>query len=329
MICGLSVSVRFTKNADMQSSCETRGTSRKQASPPGQRFTEPLFDLDRIARTPYPASRRRTVSTRSFLITSSLDTIPEDGTQVSFPAYSVPPSGGSLLDEDVHSRPYLRPGKRRCSTRLSMVATRRLGAIRSAYAKAMAVVLQDAPTSAKGLLDKELGSNSCYAFETFQAEFPTYTRPFALVQALRKKLAEVRRPFAVRCIASKTQEELNHEIGKLRHEMRENRPDMLVNIDPSVDNVIVTVGIEAFYRAWSRALASPLLPALAWSHFTFCPSEAAALSDCQVEDMQAFQKLVLMKLNELVLKWIHDSQPDYESLCDSDRDSAFTLESDR
>jgi hypothetical protein len=313
----------------MESFCETGGTSTKEASPPGQRFTEPLFDLDRIARTPYSVAAR-TVSTRSLLITSSLDTIPEDGTEVSFPAYSLPSSERSLPDENVHPRPYLRRGKRRrCPTPLSMVGNRRLDVIRSAYAEAMAVVLQDAPSCAKRILDKQLGSNSCYAFETFQAEFPTYARPFALIDALSEKLAEDPRPFAVRCIASETQEELNHEMGKLRREMRENRPDMLVNIDPSVDNVVVAVGIEAFYRAWSQALASPLLPALAWSRFIFCLPEAAERSDCQLEDMQAFQKLVLMKLNELVLEWIHNSQPEYDSLCDSECDSAFTLESDR
>lgn len=92
---------------------------------------------------------------------------------------------------------------------------------------------------------------------------------------------------------------------------------MWVNIEPSVDNVIVAVGIDVFYRVWRNGLASPLLLALAWSHFHFQGpqmKDKATLRVCFLVDMIAFQTLVLMKLDELFLEWIRLSQPEEDTI---------------
>lgn len=312
-------------NADMQSFCQSWDTSQGEACAFRQYFAVPSFDLDRIVRTPF-SSAQVAISTRSCSDTSSLEAIPEDRAQASFSStYCLSSSQRNGIDQDTLVEIHKIPRKIRRAPRLSVIHTRRLDLIRSAYAEAMVLILQDARSSIRRILDLKLsGFNSCYAFESFEAEFPTYARPILLTEALVRMLSEVPQAFAAQRVASSTQRRLDAELVHLRRQTLVGRPDMLVSIEPSVDNVIVSIGIDVLYGVWSKAIASPLLPVTAWSRFLFSHSEDVERSACDLGHMLAFQKLVRMKLNELFLRWIHDSQPpdesDFASYCESSFD---------
>jgi hypothetical protein len=125
-------------------------------------------------------------------------------------------------------------------------------------------------------------------------------------------------------LAKTIQRTLSAELNGVRQEAQGTRPDMWVNIEPSVDNAIVAVGIDVLYRVWRNGLASPLLPALAWSHFLFESPQVEdqnTLRVCRFAVMIDFQKLVLMKLDELFLEWISHCQPEGNTDYDSDWES--------
>lgn len=303
----------------MESFIETVRTLTGQPSSFGKYFAEPSSNLDRIVRTPSLSCPNidGTVMTRSLFNTSSLGPIPEDGPLVTSSTYSVRQENSSHIADASKRRQLVR--RTSCgSFASSVIDTRRnLDCIRSAYAQAMTVILRDAQRSAKRLLDTKFQANSCYSFEKLQARFATYTDPSGLTEALMKMLREGSQRNDFRSSAGRSQRTLSEELAQVRQGAQGTRPDMWVNIEPSVDNVIVAVGIDVFYRVWRNGLASPLLLALAWSHFHFQGpqmKDKATLRVCFLVDMIAFQTLVLMKLDELFLEWIRLSQPEEDTI---------------
>lgn len=294
----------------MESLIETVRTLTGQTSSPENYFAEPSFNLDKIVRTlSLSCPIDGTFITRSLFDTSSLDPISEDGPLVTSSIYS--------LGQDIPSHSANASQKRH-------LIYRDLDFIRSAYAQAMTAILRNAQRSAQRLLDKRFKANSCYSFEKLQAEFPTYTTPSGLTEALTEMLAGGSLGSDFWILAKTIQRTLSAELNGVRQEAQGTRPDMWVNIEPSVDNAIVAVGIDVLYRVWRNGLASPLLPALAWSHFLFESPQVEdqnALRVCRFAVMIDFQKLVLMKLDELFLEWISHCQPEENTDYDSDWES--------